>query len=399
MSVFFDSRFFEKPINWETHRATIQGKRLVATKMELASSCFSNGFREFVDDPTFLPSLMTLETRQMNLLRFNLIKLQKTDSDPSAQDSGLLRMIGIIENVIKERIGRLPKSYPMPVPDCSPKLRAIYDQCADVFEAFIESHTVCFHAQSPDFIPFQYLLKMIEKLENPGTNFRNRVIFRDYRQPEPFLTVEQYAPDSETDDTEPARSESVLSVDLCSANMERCESAFYYLNLAESSSDSTMVLKKPLKRLLSSFQIEIDQQKKIVQKIRAIQEWLKEHSGGCGNMVMICLPKEIACAKNSPLWISGPNGWLYQENSPREHILDLLQQGHVIESRKHLKIKTDGFWGGDLSIQGRIMTHATRKKEILSFQRNAIPHAIMRECKERVEEIARELISAGRPRS
>jgi hypothetical protein len=113
-------------------------------------------------------------------------------------------------------------------------------------------------------------------------------------------------------------------------------------------------------------------------------------------MVMICLPKEIASAKNSPLWISGPNGWLYQEVGPREPILDLLQQGHMIESRKHLKIKTDGFWGNDLSIQGRIMTHATRQREILSFQRNAIPHAIMRECKERMEEIARELISAGR---
>jgi len=387
-----DSKLYEKPIYWDFHYLVIKDGRLASAKVESSNGEIEGKIYDIVNDPQFFSTLQTLETRQLNLLHFNLIHIPprySTEGRSQEPSPYLLQMIQKVEDVIRSRMGHLPERIAMPLPsEIDEKIRSIYDQCAYFYEAMSSDYCMFLHGQDTQFLPYFSLIKEIAKLEQPETDFSNFKVLRS--QPVAYHTIEQYLPFSVFNELSFERRSSILSVSVCSSSDDEGESAYHFLLNNRSVNYPFDCFMQDLTSLLGA-RIQDPRRSLVEQIILDRCELVHSNSGNVGNLMMICIPKEFACSPNGPLWICKELGIPYIECAPRQTIIDLLQRGDVEKAKSLLRESTGKQLSSQASIQGRLMVHQLSKQNgVKIFQFNRVPWHIRKCCRERMKSIAAE---------
>ncbi len=414
MNSFFDNKLLEKPIVWGSFKKNfvgIENNQMTLVQVKPEKEVFCSALRDLLNNQEFANSLSTLKTRQLRLLNTNLVNLSEAMAYPPGlmkylvwspnYNEDLIKLVQLVKGTLCERVGELPNLSQMRLPLSLPRrLKPIYARCEEIFQAMRNDYVICFHAQSTRFTPYNDLLKELEILENPNKEMQCIKVLRSPTWPPAYKTVQEYFADPGTDLT-PEKQNSVLSVDLCSMNTDRAESAFHFLAQNTSNLNPEHVLNEPIAKLLQFYNLSDNRSEAIKDRIKHLQDRIESFSYGIGNMLLICLPKDTAYAEDGPLWVSAEFGFPYlSKGKSKGEIINLLQEGKIQEARDNLlnrRLRDLPCYG---SIQGRVMAaQLSDENGVKIFRINAIPRWVKKECRQEVIEIAQELYNSRHCRS
>ncbi len=391
----FAQKLYEKPIHWGSNclqYATVLQGTLQTTRIKPNKTYFLAGIREIVLSPQLSASLERLSKTQVRLLHFNIRELSEHLALPRwydkicclrnpKEDSDLLRLAAIIETSVEEVI--FPRK--MALPAALPKnLRSIYDRVAYIFGALRDDYCVCLHAQSTHFMPYYWLLKELERIENPNCSLDQMKVLRSNK----FLYLHEGS-----DIVDPQK----LSVDVIPLNQADAESAFYFIRSNSNNWFPTTILDKLLPRLLKSYNAREPQQEEIRKKLDVLRKKVVSHSNGVGSMLLVCIPKAAVASEGAgPLVLTAPFGDHYElKGRTQGELVDLLQEGLVDQVLAHLYLqkKEEKREAYAHQIQGRLeIPLLTRENGVKIFRISEVPVWLKRECREAIQEIAKELV-------
>lgn len=420
--MFLPNSLFEKPIFWGSTDFKYLGIRDDELVIE-NHKCDLAPVRKFTQ--TFLTensqdvkeALEGKETDFLKIFYVNLVNLlRKTQSSGAKkpfQDG--LRFFHILPSnpieelaelafeVIKKRVGWKKTECMDTIPpkirknlvfsNDSAKLAEVYKKYAYIRNYFSQDYSIVIHAQSTYLNIYTDLVKEIQKIQNPQNDLKSFKFLRNPVESEEygnFAEFQEIKKEGRIDDTRD-RNE-IISADIYDENIEASESAFDYVRKNGNALNPTYVLNELLEELLDLYDLTSDQRALINDKIEIIKQGFGEQSQ-VGNLLVICIPKELAYSESSPLWLSAHHGIpLKTTGASFEQVGDFLQARKLKQAKKYLKFR------GGLPVlstpQCRLLAYLLKPDQgIKIFRVNALPKTFRKNYKTQIKEIAHEILS------
>lgn len=181
------------------------------------------------------------------------------------------------------------------------RAKVLFAQAFAIREIYGEDYDVFIHAQKTRLTCIPHLIKELIKTFDPTRDIRN---FKFLRLPESYRkdsekslrTVREFLKSRvAVHDHETQAQELLLSVDAYYCNTGECESALDFLLRNQSIDCSYHRIESLARKIIRCFcsKITVKDEKRLLEKLsEASQVYEKSLAGGCGNLFVLCIPKE-----------------------------------------------------------------------------------------------------------